>query len=79
MRDWTEHPAIVSWEGRGEGATAKNVLAIEVRGDEVAFFVNDQEVARVPRADVDTDGIVGLRVNHGLNLHVTSLDVTPLS
>jgi hypothetical protein len=29
----------------------------------------------VPTRDIDTDGIVGLRVNHHLNLHVSALDV----
>ncbi|MBP1778939.1 MAG: hypothetical protein H6Q86_4950, partial [candidate division NC10 bacterium] len=29
-----------------------------------------------PRADVAVDGVVGLRVNHNLNLHVSKLEVT---
>lgn len=70
---WTEHSAIVAYDG--SAASAKNVLAIEVGADEVAFFVNDQEVVRLPRAAVNTDGIVGLRINHSLNLHVSELTV----
>jgi len=77
LSDWTEHAAVRSWESRAEGdATVENDLAIDVGTDEVAFLVNGQEVARLPRAQVDTDGVVGLRVNHGLNLHVASLEVT---
>jgi hypothetical protein len=34
-------------------------------------------VTRVPRAEVDTEGVVGLRVNHHLNLHVSTLDIGP--
>jgi hypothetical protein len=73
---WTEHAAIIKHEGQ-EG-TAKNVLAIECGPDHVSFFVNDEEVASLPRAQMDVDGIVGLRVNHGLNLHFTDLTVNPL-
>ena len=75
VRDWSEHPAIVSWEGKpADAATAANTMAIEVGSNEVAFLVNAQEVARVPKSELTgTDGIFGLRVNHALNLHVTSL------
>lgn len=75
---WTAHPAILAWEDRAEdAATARNVLAVEARGAELRFLVNDQEVASIPRDEVDVDGIVGFRVNHGLNVHITSLQVTP--
>ncbi len=78
VQDWTAHPAIRSWEHRGDGeATAENDLAIDVRADDVVFLVNGQEVTRVPRSRIDTDGVVGLRVNHGLNLHIATLDLTP--
>lgn len=77
VQDWTESAAVRSWENRGEGAvTAENDLAVEVLGDEVVFSVNGQELARLPRSGLDTEGVVGLRVNHGLNLHVGSLEVT---
>lgn len=75
VQDWTEAPAIVTWEERGE-ETADNVLALDVGPEEVVFSVNGEEVARQPRSAVDADGVVGLRVNHGLNLHVSRLDVT---
>lgn len=70
---WTAHEAIVPHDG-GEG-TAKNVLAVTAGEADVVFEVNGQEVARLDRASVATDGIVGLRVNHQLNLHVASLNV----
>jgi hypothetical protein len=72
---WTVHEAIVKHDG-GEG-TAKNVLAVECTADQVRFFVNGQQVNSQPRAEVDVDGIVGLRVNHQLDIHVASLEVTP--
>jgi hypothetical protein len=73
---WTLHDAIVKHEG-GEG-TAKNTLAIECDSDQVRFFVNGSEVKSLPRADLAVDGVVGLRVNHRLNIHVSSLEVTPV-
>lgn len=77
VRDWTPHDAILQYDARGASQTAKNVLGIDVTAADVVFLVNDREVARVPRAEVDTEGIVGLRVNHQLNLHVSTLEVTP--
>ncbi len=73
IKPWTEHAAIVKHEG-GEG-TAKNVLAIECGDTQVDFFVNGQKVASLPRGNMNVDGQVGLRVNHGLNLHVTNLSI----
>ena len=69
---WTAHPAIVP---QTEG-TAKNVLAVEVTGDSVHVFVNDQQVTALAKTGLPTDGQVGLRVNHALNLHVTRVDIT---
>lgn len=74
---WTAHDAIASFATRPDGDdTAKNVLAVEARGDTVHFFVNGVEVASLPRTEVRTDGQVGLRVNHSLNLHFSTLEVT---
>ena len=79
VRDWTQHEAVNDWEGRAEGEqTVRNRLGVEVGADEVVFFVNDTELTRIPRDQLPpTDGIFGLRVNHSLNLHVTSLRTTP--
>jgi hypothetical protein len=70
---WTAHDAIVKHEGGDD--QAKNVLAIECGSEQVDFFVNGEKVNSLPRAQMNVDGIVGLRVNHGLNIHVTSLAV----
>ena len=70
---WTEHAAIVRQDGGEE--SAKNVLAIETGADEVSFYINDEKVASHPRPEIQADGVVGLRVNHGLNLHVSALRV----
>jgi hypothetical protein len=70
---WKGHPAIV--QHTGQEGTARNVLALDVAADSVRVIVNDQPVAAVARAMLPTDGQVGLRVAHALNLHVTRVDV----
>lgn len=71
--DWTAHDAIVPHTGQ-EG-TAKNVLAVQVGADAVAIIVNGETLTSVPRAGLPTDGQVGLRVNHALNLHVARVEI----
>ncbi len=70
---WTEHEAIVEHEGQ-EG-TAENTLAIECHDESVDFYVNGRKVNSLSRSEMDVEGIVGLRVNHRLDIHVASLSV----
>lgn len=76
LHAWTKHDAIETFAA--SDGTASNRLAVEVGAETVTFFVNDAEVARLPRAEVHTDGIVGLRINHALNVHVEDLRVTTM-
>jgi hypothetical protein len=69
---WTSHEAIVPQTG---DENAKNLLEVAVGAEKLDFYVNGKMVTSLPRGDLDTDGIVGLRVNHQLNLHVSSLAV----
>ena len=78
VQDWTAHPAIVSFATKPEEAgTAKNVLGLEVSGGELRFSVNGEQVWSGSRDGLATDGVFGLRVNHGLNLHVTTIMAHP--
>jgi hypothetical protein len=72
--DWTPHKAIRTF---GEDGRMSNELAIAVDADSVRFLINDVEVAKRPRAGIATDGVVGLRINHQLNVLVEKLAVTP--
>lgn len=78
VRPWSADDAILGWGDRGEDVSVRNVLAVEAGAETVRFFVNDEEVAAVPRAELDVDGIFGFRVNHRLNLHISTLAATPL-
>lgn len=73
---WTTHEAILGYDERGGEASVGNVLAVEADSESVRFFVNDAEVAELPRSEAPVDGVFGFRVNHGLNLHVSRLEVT---
>ena len=76
--DWTAHPSIRAFAELEEGSSSQlNVLAIEAGESHVRFLVNGDEVTRIPRDGLDLDGVVGMRVNHALNLHVSRLDVSP--
>jgi hypothetical protein len=71
-RDWISSTAIVPMSAKGPVA---NVLSLQVGKDKVSFRVNGQEIYSAPAASIDTDGIVGFRVNHNLSLHLESLEI----
>ena len=75
---WTGHPSVRSFADRGDDASVRNVLAVEAGAETVRFLVNGAEVTTLPRGDLPIDGVVGIRVNHALNRHISRLEVTPL-
>jgi hypothetical protein len=71
--DWTEHGAVR--RANDEGQTI-NTLAVDVGERMVRFLVNGAEVGSLPRVQhLNTDGIYGLRINHGLDVRVDDLAV----
>ena len=77
---WTAHEAVHGWDDRDEGAVSvPNVLSVRVEGADVIFSVNGTEVHGAQRDALDVDGHFGLRINHGLDLHVTGIEMTPAS
>lgn len=75
---WTGHEAILGYADRGEAATAKNVLAVEVDAGMARFYVNGAEVASLARSEVPADGRFGFRVNHALNLHISRMEMVEM-
>lgn len=76
IQPWTGHPAIVARSADPGAGNARNLLAVEVGPDSLRFEVNGQMVAAYERMPyVETDGLVGLRVHEGVEMHVTRLDV----
>jgi hypothetical protein len=64
---WTANPAIVK-----EGADGKqaNTLGVEVQGNNVILSVNGKEVTRLQKNQVHTDGLIGFRIGHNLDVDV---------
>jgi hypothetical protein len=71
--DWKDTTAVVPQAG---AEAMKNVFKVDVGPVDIVFTANDKEVARTPRAGVNIDGAVGLRVGPSLNMHVSTFDVT---
>lgn len=74
VQPWTEHPAIVK---QGEDGKQKNTLRIEVTATAIRLLANGQLVKELPKSGMAavTDGIVGLRVNHNLDVHIDGFTV----
>ena len=73
---WTDSPAVVKADANGK---ATNKLTVDAtKPDSVRLLVNGTQVAALPMNHLGkTDGIVGLRVNHNLDVHIGDLTVTP--
>jgi hypothetical protein len=70
--DWTDSPAV---KKTAAGSKGVNALAIAVAGGTARFSINGTEVKSVPAAQIDANGLVGLRINHNLNVHVEGFGV----
>src|SRR2546422_535470 len=69
---WTPSDAVVKADSAGQ---ATNQLGVVVAGRAVTFLANGKEVYTARAADLDTQGIVGYRVNHNLDVHLGALVV----
>ena len=70
----TSHNAV-----RRPGADGRSINTVEVRvsGNTISYVVNGTVVHTTPKSGITakTDGIVGLRVNHLLDVHIEGFDV----
>ena len=74
VQDWTAHPALVVQDSAGK---ATNTLAIDVGADSVRFKANGQTLKAMSRQYLkDVSGVPGIRMNHGLDVHVEGWAVT---
>jgi hypothetical protein len=76
IMDWTDNAAVHKQDANGK---ATNTLTVDAtNADSVRLLVNGSEVAALPLSHLgSTDGIVGLRVNHNLDVHIADFSVTP--
>lgn len=73
-KGWVADPAVHKPDAKG---AATNLLEIDHKRDpsKVVFLVNGKAVHTADAGAMDLDGIVGLRVNHNLDVHVAGFDV----
>lgn len=73
-KGWVRHAAVKQPDAKG---TATNLLEVDNKRNpqRVAFLVNGQEVYATDAGGMALDGIVGIRVNHNLDLHIEGFDV----
>jgi hypothetical protein len=70
--EWTASDAV---HAAGPDGKATNEVSVGVKNGKVSFMVNGKEVYATDAANVDTKGIVGLRVNHNLDVHIAGFAV----
>jgi hypothetical protein len=62
VTDWTKNAAVKTGDA--------DVLEVEVKGADVMFRVNGTEVAKLPKAQLHTDGLVGYRIGHNIDVDI---------
>lgn len=77
IKDWTNTEAMKTF-GPDTESSVPNTLSVQVAENKITFLVNNQNVYSMPAGEITTDGIVGLRINHRLNVHVEDLKVEAL-
>jgi hypothetical protein len=73
-KGWTAHPAVKKSDAEGK---ATNLLEIDAKQNpgKIDFKVNGQTVHTAAAKEMDIKGIVGLRVNHNLDVHIQDFDL----
>jgi hypothetical protein len=71
---WVESAAVKKPVGQG---SATNMLEVDAKRDpsKVVFKVNGEPVYSIDAKAADLNGVVGLRVNHNLDVHIEGFDV----
>jgi hypothetical protein len=60
----------------GANGQSSNALEVRVAGDTISYVVNGTVVSSGPKNGVKTDGLVGVRVNHVLDVQIEGFEVT---
>lgn len=61
----------------GENGRSSNALEVRVAGDTISYVVNGTVVHTTPKSGMTakTDGLVGIRVNHLLDVHIDGFEI----
>lgn len=73
-KGWVASPAVHKVDAKG---MATNLLEVDHKRDpgKVVFMVNGQPVYTLGAKATDVNGVVGIRANHNLDLHIDGFDV----
>jgi hypothetical protein len=73
-KGWVQSDAVKKPDAKG---SSTNLLEVDNKRDpsRVAFLVNGKEVYATDAKDMALDGIVGIRQNHNLDVHIEGFDV----
>jgi len=72
IMEWTPNAAVHKADSSG---AATNELAVLVKDGKVSFTINGTEVYSTTPDKVDAAGIVGYRVNHNLDVHLSAIGI----
>jgi hypothetical protein len=72
---WTANAAVHKADSAG---AATNELAVLIKDGKASFTVNGTEVYSTAASNVDASGIVGYRVNHNLDVHLSAIGIHKL-
>lgn len=70
--DWTPSPAVNKADAAGK---ATNKIEAQYTGGTLAFTINGTQVYSAAATSAEANGIIGLRVNHNLDVHVEGFAV----
>jgi hypothetical protein len=74
LPNWQPHGAILAQKGGGDAV--KNVIRVDVDQVNATMSVNGAKVLVLPRTAIRTDGRIGFRIGTGVNLHISTFNVT---
>jgi hypothetical protein len=76
-------PSDAVHKAAGRGESVDQTIALQVKGDSVSCLINGTSVGTYPKSDIigpgkltSTDGIVGIRVAHNVDVNVKDFKVT---
>jgi hypothetical protein len=73
LADWAAHDSVPK---PGEAEPARVVIRVDAERDSTHFSVNGTRVRSVLKSAAPVDGVFGLRIGSGVNVHVSRLDYT---
>lgn len=73
LSEWYRAEAVIPTEGK---EVVRNVMRLVVTKKEAILRANGLDVLILPRESIPLDGQFGFRAGQGVNLHITTLDVT---